>query len=403
MVYSSGINQAEQQRLNRVLVLDLLRRRQCCSRADLVKASKLKRATITNIIGEFIDLGLVVETEILSGENGHRSIGLRINGRRYQVVGVMVTRTSYSLIRVGLSGEVYDFQNYRISHNASAEATVQQIKVSIQRMIQANRESRIMAIGVAIPGPYCQQKGSAIFVTNLAGWDGFPIGSKLQAEIDIPVFLENDANAAAYAQYWYSSHEEHNQDLAYIVAGQGIGCGLLMNGELVKGAMGIAGELGHTSICFNGPRCECGNRGCLELYCSVLALEKRIRARLQKGEKSCLSLDFTPDALKDALQQGDAVVTEEYRLNCEYLAAGIVNLVNQFNPSCIVIGDQLAEFSPPLLLRIVKEQLKERLRPAIWEGLCVEISRLAYNPIAMGAAAIAASQVLEHPFSYISG
>ena len=400
MPVSSGIDHAEQQRLNRALVIDSLRRQGCCSRAELARLTNLKRATITNIIGEFIDLGLVVETEFLNNEGGHRSIGLRINGRRYQAIGVMVTRRYYCIVRIGLSGEVYELKCHKIPAETGGEDLVREMEHNIYKIITQNSENRIMAIGFAVPGLYLQKEGEVAFITNLEGWDEFPISAKLQEAFDIPVLLSNDANAAAYASYWYNAKDEGNSNLAYIVAGQGIGCGLMSNGQLVQGAMGIAGEIGHTSIDFHGPKCACGNRGCLELYCSLLALEKRIRQRVLGGEKSCLKTDFTTRDLAEAIRQEDPLALEEYHRNCGYLAVGIVSLVNQFNPSTIVIGDQMVDLAPELMLRLVRDQVRQRLRPAIWEGLHIEVNRSEYNPIVLGAAAIAAQMILEDPFAH---
>ena len=402
MSVTGGINHAKQLNINRAQVLDSLRRMQCCSRAELSRLANLKRSTITNIIGELIDLGLVVETEILNGAGGHRSIGLRINGRRYQVIGVMVTRTFYGLIRIGLSGEVYEFKNLHIPADIGAEDLMMQIQRSIHDMIEGSREARIVGIGVAVPGPYRRKEGEVVFVTNLIGWDEFPISACLKKAFDIPVLLANDANAAAFAQYWYPSNKIKTETLAYIVAGQGIGCGLLSDGALIQGATGIAGEIGHTSIDYNGPRCECGNRGCLELYCSLLALENRIRKRIVQGESSSLSLDFTTEELAQAIQNRDPLAQQEFRRNCEYLAVGIVSLINQFDPGTIVIGDQLAQMEPELLLETVCAQLQDRLRPTIWEELNIQVDSMEYNSIAMGAAAIVADTILKEPFAYLS-
>ena len=166
--------------------------------------------------------------------------------------------------------------------------------------------------------------------------------------------------------------------------------------------MGIAGEIGHTSIDYNGPKCECGNRGCLELYCSSLALEKRVRQQLQEGASSSLKENFSTQELTAAIRAQDPLALEEYRKNCEYLAVGIVSLINQFDPGTIVIGDQLAQMAPKVLMDTICRQLKDRLRPAIWAELHIEIDTMEHNSIAMGAAAMAARTVLEDPFGYLN-
>lgn len=402
MQMTSGISHTEQQRLNRSLVLNLLRRRGCCSRAELAQSAALKRATITNIIGEFIDLGLVVETGLLNGQKGRRSIGLQINGQRYQVIGVMITRKHFSLARIGLSGEVHAFETHQLAAGANADEIIRSVKKSVRTMIRAARDARVLAIGVALPGPYKQEQGEVVFVTNQTGWENVPVRARLQEGFEIPVILENDANAAAYAQYWYGTEGAETDDLAYIVAGEGIGCGLLSQGRLVRGAMGIAGEIGHTSIHFDGPQCECGNRGCLELYCSLLTLERRIHARLQRGDASLLHVGFSAEELGETVQQGDAVASEEYRRSCEYLSIGIINVVNQFNPKTIVIGEQLSAIAPEMMLRVIGDRLSARVRPVILQNLVLEIDKLPYNSIALGAGAVAAHLILNDPFAALA-
>ena len=116
---------------------------------------------------------------------------------------------------------------------------------------------------------------------------------------------------------------------------------------------------------------------------------------------SCLTADFTTRDLAEAIRQGDPLALEEYERNCGYLVVGIVNLINQFNPSTIVIGDQLVDLAPELLLRIVREQVRQRLRPTIWDGLSIEVNQSEYNPIVMGAGALAAQMILENPLQYL--
>ena len=158
------------------------------------------------------------------------------------------------------------------------------------------------------------------------------------------------------AQYWFRKRKTDQQNIAYIVAGQGIGCGMILNGELQRGSLGIAGEIGHTSINFMGPRCECGNRGCLEKYCSSIAIMQRIRDRLETGEYSILGPDATFEEFQEAVRQGDLMAREEYGRACELLAVGVVNMVNQINPSDVIIGDILTKVNPSMLLKIVRQR-----------------------------------------------
>ena len=398
----ASVNQEKQQHINRSLVIDLLRQEKLCSRADLANLSGLKRATITNIINEFMEHELVVEDGILDGAKGRRSIGIRINGQKYRTIGVMVTRQYYSIGMMGISGEVYQTQIHRMNGGMNAKAMLKAIKSNIRSMIEKEKEGKVLAIGFAVPGPYKVEDDKMIFVTNLVGWDELEISMCMKQDFDIPVFIENDANAGVCAQYWFRKRKTDQQNIAYIVAGQGIGCGMILNGELQRGSLGIAGEIGHTSINFMGPRCECGNRGCLEKYCSSIAIMQRIRDRLETGEYSILGPDATFEEFQEAVRQGDLMAREEYGRECELLAVGVVNMVNQINPSDVIIGDILTKVNPSMLLKIVRQKVKEIVRPLVWENLTIELDQLEYNPIMIGAGVIAAQNVFENPISYMN-
>ena len=398
---TNGINSEIQQKINRALVIDLLRKEGVCSRAKLAGTSKLRRTTITKIINDFIGCGLVIETGILSGEKNRRSIGIKLNGEQFRVLGVMLTRETYYLLTMGLSGEVFDIKQYPIREDENVQKIIAGMKKSIHKIVDNTEEFETLAIGFAMPGPYKRDQGDLVFVSNLSGWDGIHIYRELQEAFSIPVLIENDANAGAFALLWDEKEKTQNKNLIYIVAGQGIGCGVVVNGEILTGEIGLAGEIGHTSINFEGPRCECGNIGCLETYCSTIAVGKKIRECIRRKEKTVLTERFTWADFVRAVNEGDAVACREYRLACRYLAVGVVNVINQLNPGVVVIGDQLAQVAPDLMRQIITDHVNETIRPLVLEGLKIEIDTSKVNPIMIGAAAIAAQTVLADPFGFV--
>lgn len=186
--------------------------------------------------------------------------------------------------------------------------------------------------------------------------------------------------------------------MIYVLAGQGVGCGMITDGKLVLGHRGLAGEFGHNTINFNGPRCECGNYGCLEKYCSYIVLCENIEKRIRDGEDTLLSLDDLSTAkISEAVKAGDKVAREEYEKVCGFLAIGIINLINQFNPGLIVIGDELTKVDGELLLSIVQKRVHDCVNPLIYNEIVIELDTMSENPVLMGAAAIAAQQVLSDP------
>lgn len=399
--FSLSINQEKQMMMNRSLVIELLRQERLCSRADLARLSGLKRATITNIINEFIECGLVVEDGLLEGDKGRRSIGIRINGERYSTIGVMLTRNSYSISLMGLSGEVYEVRNFKIKETVEVKEIIDNVKENIHKLIEENSDSSILAIGFAMPGPYKIDAGEMIFVTNQIGWEGISVNVIMQEGFDIPVFIENDANAGAVAQLWFRGKKTEQKNIVYIVAGQGIGCGIISDGELMKGSAGIAGEIGHVSINYQGPKCDCGSRGCLEKYCSAIILKENLNTRIKNNDTVFLKEGFTLNDVIVAINKGDKAVIEEYSSMCRFLAIGIVNMINQINPGTVIIGDVLTDINPQMLLEIINDNVKKTVRPYIWENLTIEINKITDNPIMIGAGAIAAQKVFENPFVYV--
>lgn len=397
-IATESFNQERSQLVNRSLVLDLIRQKGVCSRATLAQLSGLRQTTITNIINDFINCGLVVETGLMSGNKGRRSIGLRLNDEKYKVIGIRMTRISFYICQFGLSGQIYGIRQYKISHEENVQVTIARIRAAIQVTLEENSDCKIPAIAMAMPGPYRADIDRLLFVTELAGWQDFPIKEALTKGLNVPVYIVNDADASAFAQLWYRSKKSEVKNMIYVLAGQGIGCGMITDGILVRGHVGIAGEFGHNTINFSGPKCECGNHGCLEKYCSFLVLCENIEKRLQAGEQSALTIDDLSDAkISKAVLNDDIVAKEEYKKACAFLSIGIVNLINQFNPGLIVIGDELAQIAPDLLLSIVQKKVHECINPLILNDLIIEINQLKESPCLLGAGAIAVKNVISDP------
>ena len=400
----NGINQAMQQQMNLRLVLRMLWKEGVCSRAKLAKLSGLQRPTISNIIRDCIQCGLVVEQGLMEGEKGRRSIGIAINGEQYRVIAVKVSRRKCWVMLMGLSGQCYEQEWFPITRQEDAAVTISNLRTYIAQMIDRHPECQVLAVGMTVPGPFKRVNEEIIFVTNLVGWEGVHLMKELKKLGNIPVFIGNDANAAAAAYLWKEGNQPGASDLVYVIAGYGIGSGIVSHGRLLTGSLGIAGEIGHTSICYDGPKCECGNRGCLECYCSAIVLERNLQSCLNAGEASCLqpcSGRLTWKDIKEAIQRNDPMAVREFVQVCRYLAMGIVNLINQCNPSKVIIGDLLTKLAPQLLLETVREFVRGSVRPTIWEHLSIELDQMEQDPILLGAGMLAVEQVLDNPSEFI--
>lgn len=390
-----GFNQENMQEMNRALLIRLLREEGVCARANLAKKSKLKQATVTNIINDFISWGLVREVGYLVGSKGRRSVGIAINNDDYGVIGIQLARKHYGVGIYDLSGNEITRTCIQTDLKESPRQVMDGVLELTDRMLGGCSERKILAIGMAVPGPYSVRKGRIELMTGYDGWSDIAIQQELEKRFDIPIFLENDANAGALAQYWYNTEKNQDEVLIYIAAGQGVGAGIIHHGELIKGVLGMAGEIGHMSIDHKGSRCACGNYGCLESYCSSIAFTKEVNRILAPMQ------DFSFSEAARMGQAGNSIVTEIYSKCCDYLAAGVANIINCFNPTAIVIGDEMSHVVPDIMLDRVRRGVENRVIPELYANLTISLSMIE-NSMIHGAAVVAIRDIFYEPRKYFS-
>lgn len=222
----------------------------------------------------------------------------------------------------------------------------------------------VSRVGVAVPGQYDARQGRFVRIANLA-LRGYPFRDRLQEELGGAVIVENDTNAAALGE-WSQGAGRGYRDFVYVAIGTGIGAGVILDERLVRGAHGSAGEIGHTVVEKDGPCCPCGNRGCLELFASGGALTGRARALAATHPDSLLgrwSRDgqaINAGDLFRAADQGDAVAEAAAAEGARYLAIGLNNLIELFDPELVAVGGGLSQIGLPLFDRLVRAIREQR-------------------------------------------
>jgi len=401
MILVKGINQDIIQQMNRVLIIRLMRMKGVCSRAELSRLTKLRPATITNIISEFQQWGLVREEGFINEGIGRKAIGITLNSLKYKVIALRLSRKYFLIGLFDLSGNELQSIKHKISKKDTPEIVFNEIKKQIHILLNNCHEGRVLAIGCAIPGPFLRKEGRVALLSEFPDWQNIKIKQELENEFGFPTYLEHDANAGALAYYW-DMGVETNKSLVYFAAGQGIGAGIVSDGSLLVGALGSAGEVGHMCIDYNGAFCECGNKGCLEKYCSSIALTKAINRKLDEGNYSILSKGCDFGEIAEAVQKGDKLAVSEYRKACEMLAVGVVNIINILNPDIVVIGDEMSTVEPEILIESVNNVVKSRILPVILENMIIVVGKENTDKILTGASIVATEEILKTPFLFKS-
>jgi glucokinase len=223
--------------------------------------------------------------------------------------------------------------------------------IVIGRMVDAARAavkacgvpfSSLAAVGVTAPGTIDFERGFIYQAPNLRGWDAVPLAAQLRERLELPTVLENDANAAAYGEWRYGAGRG-TRHMIYLTVSTGIGGGLILNGQLYRGADGAAGELGHVTVEEDGPPHNCGMVGCIEVMASGTAIARMAHEAVAAGRSEALAHaaargDLTAREVSQAAEANDAVAQEILARAAHYLGVGLAGYVNIFNPQMIVLG-----------------------------------------------------------------
>lgn len=231
----------------------------------------------------------------------------------------------------------------RTEHLTAAEsgpdAIIDQLAAAVREIREGLPGVQPIGLGIAAPGPVDRATGVVIQAPNL-GWRNVPLASRLEAATGLPTVLGNDANLAALGEARFGAGRGE-QNLVYLTVSTGIGSGILVNGSLLLGETGAAGEAGHTTVWWDGRLCSCGNRGCLEAYASGTAIVERALEAMDSGRSSALARygrHFEAEEVEQAAQAGDALARELIADAGTALGVGIRNLLHVFDPAVVVIG-----------------------------------------------------------------
>jgi glucokinase-like ROK family protein len=393
-------DQALVRELNRAIMLNLLRT-QAQSRADLAVASGLNKTTVSSLIAELLAAGLVREMGTAESGGGRPGTLVELNPHAGGMIGVELGVEYLRVVLADFCASPIWHREQAFDRRAGPESALTIMIGLINEAAAAARKAgrSILGLGLAAPGLVDIASGTLLFGPNLA-WRDVPLRQRLQAAFSYPVFVDNDAKASALGERYFGV-AQNVDNFVYVLANVGLGCGIVLGGEVHRGATGSAGEVGHTTLLLpDGPLCECGNRGCWETVASQRALLDRLQgvwgtpagARGETGRYG----DISMETVVAAAEAGDEMVLAALRETGRYLGVGIANLVNIFNPSLVVLGGALslaAEYLLPPIRSIVDE------RAMAWPRDAAQILAAAqrFDSVAMGGVALVLHDILRHP------
>jgi predicted NBD/HSP70 family sugar kinase len=384
--------------INRQIALNLVRTHQPISRADLARIMGLRRGSVSLIVNDLLAEGLIFEGATGESHRGRKPTFLYIDSREQCVVAVDIRVTRTFLMVTDLLGRqlvgVVSFPTER-----EPKRLVTELGRRIKKVLAEHKEAgACRGVGLVVPGMVDRGTRRIIHAPTL-GWRDIEIREALAAVTGLPVHVENSGKACALAQMWATRGDAAAVgDLVFVSVSDGIGVGVVVNGEVLRGHHNIAGEFGHVPLSIDGPRCPCGAMGCWEAYISNLATLSRYFGRNMRESKPVPAevAAFTVEDLIVRARAGDAKAIAALESTARYLGLGLASIVNAVDPARIYIGGEIVA-AWDLIEPAVRAGLSERALSPDAAKTEIRIVTLEDHPRLRGAATLVAAPAFAAP------
>lgn len=365
--------------INRQIVLNYVREREPISRAEIARETELQRSTISAIVETLQNDGLIEEIGEGESTGGRRPTMLRLRTAGPIAIGVAITPTVTTIATSDLAGRVLEQEEFLTDPDWGH--TSQRIISTVNAFSSGNLSS-IEAVGVTVPGLIDPETGHSIYVPYFK-WRDLAIGETISRATGLPVRIDNDANSIALAELWFGRPEVTDaRDFIMILVAEGVGTGIIIDGQVYRGERGAAGEFGHMIVGAEAPlACSCGNFDCWEAFSSERSAIARYERMRRAGASDFVPIDFP--SLVDRALAGEKAATNALVETAHYLGIGISNLVVGFSPEVVVVSGEICR-----AWSLVESALSETIERSIRRGLPsarISASTLGDKPTLMGA------------------
>jgi predicted NBD/HSP70 family sugar kinase len=344
--------------INRQIVLNYVREREPISRAEIAREADLQRSTVSAIVEDLTTEGLVEEVGEGESTGGRRPTMLRLRTKEAIAIGVAITPTHTTVATSDLAGRVIEQEAFLT--DPDPDKTLSEV-ITLAREFSSRNKGTIEAVGVSLPGLVNPSTGNAVYVPYF-NWRDIPVSNVISTAVGLPVVIDNDANAVALAELWFGRPEVSDaRDFILIFVAEGVGTGIIFDGQVYRGQRGAAGEFGHMVIGTNAPvPCSCGSHNCWEAFSS----ERAALARYAKLKDGASTADLGFNQLVDRALSGEDCAKTALVETARCLGVGISNLVVGFSPEAVVVGGEIAR-----AWELVESALTEPIENSVRGGL----------------------------------
>ena len=396
MSYLSGSNLSDIRSQNRALILKLVATENFVSRVDLARMTGLTKTTASKIVSELMAENIICETQIdmPTSSLGRKPIYLDISPLSPCVCGMLIKRGLCSVVLSDYKGSILCRRDYEYTHSVSADELID-ILLDLYKKLAVLQDRKILAVGISAIGPVDTAKQELANPPNFNDISNLPLPEIISKATGLPAFIINDANAGALAEKVYGRGKKL-EDFIYLHIASGIGAGYILKNQIYSGSVGKSGEIGHTSINFAGPVCDCGNIGCLETYANLNNINAKIRhmrkvfpSRSVLAEKA---LPYTWKEIISAAESADFFAISALDEFCDYVSYALANTINLLDVNHVIVGYDSSP-TQTTIETILSEKLNSHVLAAKYRSIVVEKSFFCGDAPLIGSVAMITNQL----------
>ncbi len=344
----TGFNSKLMKQKNRLTALKIISTQKEISRAEVANRLNLTKAASGKIVADLIQEGLICEETDYESDNngglGRKPIGLKLSDHSPYIFGILIKRGVLYTVLADFAGNVFDQEDYIFEPDITEDRLIATLLQKYE-LIKSRNERKIIAIGISSVGPIDAEHGYILNPPNFYGMKNIPICMKMQEYAKVPCYIINDSNSGALAEKLYGQAKDE-KNFIYLHFMNGIGSGFVLNNRVYTGVLGQCGEIGHTSINSWGPKCVCGNSGCLEFYANL----KNMNAKIQSMKKMYASINpndkmvqsnrenYDFGEILEAAEEGSICAISAVEEFSEYLSVALTNMINILNVNVVILG-----------------------------------------------------------------
>ena len=370
------------------------------SRHGMAERLAFSKSKANALIAGLLDQGVLAEAGLRPSSGGRRAENLRLSDSLGVLLGIDIGATRLDIALLGPDLRPLAQHAEAADVRQGPGVVLARVRVLLRDMLASAGidARRVIGIGIGVPGPVNFQSGQLVNPPLMPAWDGFSIRDLLREDYAAPVFVDNDVNLMALGELWRLKRSLSN--FLVIKVGTGIGCGIVCHGEVYRGAAGSAGDVGHICVDLEGPRCHCGNLGCVEVMAAGPAITRMAVEAVESGQSDLMAERLRSKGSLDALDVGHAGRAGDAAANGIIQRAGsllgqmLASVVNFFNPSHVFIGGGITHIGP-LFLAAVRQSVYQRSLALSTRHLEIQYTPLGTQAGLVGAGVLAMQETLK--------